>query len=84
MFDSASLVKFKCPTKGIQKYTISTSFSCAFHLFYRSEAAITKLEREAKIYKWSAFVGIGGAMANSLVDDKTCPRFGLLRLKLGT
>ena len=29
-------------------------------LFYRSEAAIMKLEREAKIYKWKAFVGVGG------------------------
>ena len=43
--------------------------ACVTSGFYRSEAAITKLEREAKIYKWRAFVGIGGegALANSFV-----------------
>ena len=36
--------------------------------FYRSEAAITKLEREAKIYEWRAFVEVvEGALANSFV-----------------
>ena len=52
----------------------------AFHsvFFYRSEAAITKLEREAKIYEWRAFVEVvGGALANSFVWAKTLPGFGL-------
>ena len=45
---------------------------------YRSEAAITKLEREAKIYEWRAFVEVvGGALANSFVWAKFWPGFGL-------
>ena len=31
-------------------------------IFYRSEAAITKLEREAKIYEWRAFVEVEGGL----------------------
>ena len=53
-------------------------------VFYRSEAAITKLEREAKIYEWRAFVEVEGGGSGELnVFPLTCPECAWIGLKIG-
>ena len=54
------------------------------YFFYRSEAAITKLEREAKIYEWRAFVEVvGGGSAELVCINKILACVWVTRLKLG-